>query len=328
MTAAGRKIELHVHLEGTVQPSTLLEIAARNGYPLPAASPEALAELFTFRDLDQFIDVWNLITACLQRAEDFRRIVVDYAAEAKRHGAVYLEGIFTPEPELAARLGLDAIMDGYCAGAAEAEQVHGVVVRLTPEQYRGCDPQFGEALARTAVRYRDHGVVGFGLSGREGRFPDAPHERAMRIAADGGLGLVPHAGEAAGPASIRSALQLGATRIRHGVRAVEDPDLVAELADRGIVLDVCPTSTIRLGIGTHSNHPLRRLAAAGVRCSISTDDPALFGTDLSTEYALAAAFGISAHAANRAGLNGALCDAATKATLADERYRDGAQLDL
>jgi aminodeoxyfutalosine deaminase len=310
------KIELHVHFEGTVRPSTLIRVARRNRQPLPAETPQALANLFKFRDLQHFIDVWNLTTACLRTADDFRRIVVDYAGEAKRHGAVYLEGIFTPDPVLAAQIGLDQIFEGYCDGASEAEEVHGVIVRLTPEQYRGCDPAFGQAVARAAVRYRDRGVVGFGLSGREGRFPDAPHERAMRIAADAGLGLVPHAGEAASPASVRSALRLGAHRIRHGVRAVEDPDLVAELAERRIVLDVCPTSNIRLMGCNSTDHPLRQLATAGVACSISTDDPAMFDTDLSAEYALAARLGVSAQAAYRAALGGVLCDEMTKARLA------------
>lgn len=309
------KIELHVHFEGTVRPATLLAIARRNRQPLPADDERQLAELFAFRDLYHFIDVWNLTTACLCTADDFRRIVVDYAGEARAHGAVYLEGIFTPDPPLAAQLGIDQIFEGYCDGAAEAEEVHGVIVRLTPEQYRGCDPEFGRALARAAVRYRDRGVVGFGLSGREGRYPDAPYERAMRIAADGGLGLVPHAGEGAGPASIRSAIRMGATRIRHGVRAVEDPDLLAELASLRVVLDVCPTSNVRLGVTTLADHPLRRLAAAGVRCSISTDDPAMFDTDLSAEYALAAELGVGPQAAYRAGLAGALCDEKTRARL-------------
>jgi aminodeoxyfutalosine deaminase len=319
MTDGREKIELHVHFEGTVRPATLLAIAARNREPLPAASAEALEALFAFRDLNHFIDIWNLTTACLRTSDDFRRIVVDYAAEAKRHGAMYLEGIFTPEEAVSAQIGLDRIFDGYCTGAAEAEQTHGVIVRLTPEQYRGCDPDFGQALARTAVRYADRGVVGFGLSGREGRYPDAPYELAMRIAADGGLGLVPHAGEAAGPDSVRSSVRMGASRIRHGVRAIEDPELVAEIVERGIVLDVCPTSNIRLGIGTAANHPLTRLAAAGVRCSISTDDPAMFQTDLSTEYALAATLGLDADAANRAAVHGMLCDRATRDRLASLR---------
>jgi aminodeoxyfutalosine deaminase len=188
-------------------------------------------------------------------------------------------------------------------------------VRLNPEQCRGCEPDFGMQVARTAVRYRDRGVVGFGLAGREGRFPDEPHVPAMRYAADGGLGLVPHAGEAAGPESVRSALGMGAARIRHGISATADPDLMAELAGRGTVLDVCPTSNIRLGYATVTDHPITRLAAAGVRCSVSTDDPAMFGTDLTTEYALAARLGVSPAAAWAAGLTGALCDASTKARL-------------
>jgi aminodeoxyfutalosine deaminase len=310
------KIELHVHFEGTVRPQTLIEIARRNHEPLPVAGPQELAALYTFRDLHHFIDVWNLVTACLRTADDFRRIVVDYAAQARRHGAVYLEGIFTPEPAVARRIGLDAVFEGYCDGAAEAEEVHGVIVRLTPEQYRGCDVTFGEALARTAVRYRDRGVVGFGLSGREGRHPDAPHEQAMRIALDGGLGLVPHAGEAAGAASVWSALRMGASRIRHGVRAVEDPGLVAELADRRIVLDVCPTSNLRLGVCGPGDHPLSRLAAAGVRCSISTDDPAMFGTDLARDYEAATSLGLDPRTFYAAGVKGALCGEETRARLA------------
>lgn len=309
------KIELHVHIEGTVRPATLLNIARRNRQPLPADTVEGLTRLFRFTDLRSFIGVWNLTTSCLATADDFRQIVVDYAAEAKTHGAVYLEAIFTPDPKLTSEIGLDAIFDGYCAGAAEAEERHGVIVRLTPEQYRGCDPEFGAAVARTALRYRERGVVGFGLAGLEGRYPDAPHERAMRIAADAGLGLVPHAGEAAGPESIRSALRMGARRIRHGVRAVEDPDLVAELIDRQIVLDVCPTSNIRLQVCNATDHPLRKLAAAGVACSVSTDDPAMFDTDLSAEYALAATLGVSSQAAYHAGLAGALCDKATRSRL-------------
>jgi aminodeoxyfutalosine deaminase len=310
------KIELHVHFEGTVRPQTLIRIARRNHHPLPAERPQALADLFRFRDLRHFVDVWNLTTACLRTADDFRQIVVDYAGEAKRHGAVYLEGIFTPDPALAEQIGLDQIFEGYCDGAAEAEEVHGVIVRLTPEQYRGCDPAFGQAVARAAARYRDRGVVGFGLSGLEGRYPDTPYEPAMRTAAEAGLGLVPHAGEAAGPASVRSAIRMGASRIRHGVRAVDDPHLVAEIAERGLVLDVCPTSNIQLNIGTAADHPLRHLAAAGIACSISTDDPAMFGTDLSAEYALAARLGVSAQAAYQAALAGVLCDQTTRARLA------------
>jgi aminodeoxyfutalosine deaminase len=309
------KIELHLHLEGSVRPATLQRLARRNRVTLPTEDPLSLARLFTFRDFAHFLKIWNLVTGCLRTPDDLRQIVVDYAQEARRHGAVYVEAIFTPQPEQVAEIGLDAMFEGYCTGAAEAEQTHGVIVRLTPEQYRGCDPEFGAAVARTAVRYADRGVVGFGLAGFEGRYPDGPHTDAMRIAAEGGLGLVPHAGELAGPASIRSALRMGACRLRHGIRAVEDRHLLIELAEQRVVLDVCPTSNRRLGVTT-ADHPLPQLVAAGIACSISTDDPALFDTDLSTEYAVADGLGVSADAAYRAGLAGALCDDATQARLA------------
>lgn len=309
-------IELHVHLEGTVGPATLLAAARRNGEPLPADTVAGLAELYTFRDFAHFIDVWNLTIRCLRTAEDFRQLVVDYAARAAAEGTVYLEGIFTPDERVVAAIGWDALYAGYCDGAAEARERHGVDVRLTPEACRGSDVDFAEAAAMAAVRYRDRGVVGFGLSGREDRRPTAPYLRAMRIAADGGLGLVPHAGEAAGPAVIREALAFGAHRIRHGIRAVEDPDLVAELAGSGVVLDVTLTSNLRTRVvGALADHPLPALVAAGVRCSISTDDPAMFGTDLPREYALAAELGVPASDVYSAGVAGALCDEATRTSL-------------
>ncbi len=134
---------------------------------------------------------------------------------------------------------------------------------------------------------------------------------------DGGLAFVPHAREAAGPQSVREVLDLGAARIRHDVRAVEDPDLVTELAERGIVLDVTPTSNLRLGVAPSlQQHPITALTAAGVRCSISTDDPVIFDTTLSDEYATAALLGITNRDAYAAGLAGALCDAPTRARLA------------
>jgi aminodeoxyfutalosine deaminase len=144
------------------------------------------------------------------------------------------------------------------------------------------------------------------------------YAKALAIAADGGLGLVPHAGEAAGPESIREALDHGAHRLRHGIRAVEDPALLAEIAERGVVLDVCPTSNLRTRVvPSLAEHPLPSLIEAGALCSISTDDPAMFNTDLGQEYALAAQLGVSPQRAYAAGLAGALCDEKTLARLSE-----------
>jgi aminodeoxyfutalosine deaminase len=305
------KIELHVHLEGTVRPETLRAVARRNG----CALPEDLESRYRFRDLAQFLELFVLAVGALRRYDDFRRVVVDYAAEAKAHGAVYVEGIFVPR--IAHGLDTDEVFSGYCDGAQEARELHGVEVRLTPDIPRDYPPEAALTAARYALKYRQRGVVGLGLGGREDGLPPQPFAPAFALARDGGLAAVPHAGEAAGPESVRGALDaLGAVRLRHGIRAVEDPGLARELARRGVVCDVCPISNLRLGIvPTLEEHPLPQLLAAGVLCSISTDDPAILHTDLTRDHAAAASLGLSPRAAYEAGLAGALCDEATRQRL-------------
>jgi aminodeoxyfutalosine deaminase len=311
------KIELHVHLEGTIRPATLLEIARRNDLPLPASTVDELTALYEFTDFRHFIEVWQLTTNCLRTADDFRRVVVDYAAEAASFGAVYVEGIFSPAERVRRGIAASEIFTGYAEGAVEAAERYGVTVRFTPDIYRSLEPDLAEECARMCVRERDRGVIGFGLGGLETAVPASVFAKAFAIARDGGLALVPHAGEAAGAGSVREVLGYDPARIRHGIRAVEDPAVLAEIVDRGIVLDVCPTSNLRTRVvGTLADHPLPLLRAAGVPCTINTDDPAMFGTDLGREYEVAASLGVSAADAYAAGLAGALCDEATRARLA------------
>lgn len=313
MEAPFPKIELHVHLEGTVRPETLRAIAKRNDYALP----DDLESLYRFRDFAHFIEVWILTTNALQTEEDFHQMVVDYAAEAASHGGVYLEGIFSPAERVRRGCGWEEIYEGVCAGAQEARERHGVEVRLTPDIPRGFTQEEARATVEWAGRFRDSGVVGVGLGGLEAQFPPEPYEDVFRLAKSLGLGSVPHAGEAAGAASVSGALEaLGADRIRHGIRSVEDAGLVAELAGRGTVLDVCPYSNLRTGVvASLDEHPLPQLVAAGIRCSISTDDPAMFDTDLTRDYDAAASLGVSPRAAYEAGLAGALCDEDTRSRL-------------
>jgi aminodeoxyfutalosine deaminase len=307
------KIELHVHLEGTVRPDTLRAIAQRNDYALP----DDLDSLYVFRDFRNFIEVWILTTNALRTEADFRQIVVDYAEEAASHGAVYLEGIFSPAERVRRGCDWQEIFEGVCAGAQQARELHGVEVRLTPDIPRGFEQEEARATVEWAARYRDRGVVGVGLGGLEAEFPPEPYEDVFRLGRELGLGSVPHAGEVVGAVSVRGALEaLGADRIRHGIHAVEDSGLVAELAGRGTVLDVCPLSNLRTGaVASLEHHPLPQLVAAGVRCSISTDDPAMFDTDLTRDYDAAAALGVSPRQAYEAGLAGALCDDATRERL-------------
>jgi aminodeoxyfutalosine deaminase len=311
------KIELHVHLEGTVRAETLLEIARRNDYALPADTVEGLREVYEFRDFEHFIEVWILTTHAMRTADDFRQVVVDYAAEAVSHGAVYLEAIFSPAERISRGVDWDEIFSGYCDGAQEAEELHGVTVRLTPDIYRGAELDMAHTVVRYAAKYRERGVVGVGLGGLEAQFPPEPYAEVFALAKAEGLGSVPHAGEHAGPISVRAALELlGADRIRHGFRAVEDGALITELARREIVLDVTPISNVRTGaVGSLAEHPLPKLVAAGVRCSISTDDPAMFDTDLTTDYDAARSLGIDPRTAYAAGVEGALCDEATRKQL-------------
>jgi aminodeoxyfutalosine deaminase len=309
------KIELHVHLEGTVRPETLLAIAQRNGYALPVESVEGVRALYEYRDFGHFIEVFMLTSGALQREDDFRQIVVEYAAEAAGHGAVYLEAIFS----LGLWRGLDSdvVFNGVGDGVDEARERYGVEISLTPDIARVYTLDEALEVVRYAIKYRDRGVVGVGLGGPEAEHPAEPYAPAFKLARSEGLAALPHAGEHAGPSSIRAALDaLGARRIRHGIRAIEDPELLQELAERRVVLDVCPISNLcTRAVGSLEEHPLPQLVAAGAICSISTDDPAMFGTDLTTEYAAACSLGLDARDFYNAGLEGALCDEPTRARL-------------
>jgi aminodeoxyfutalosine deaminase len=325
------KIELHVHLEATVRPETLLEIARRNDFDLPADTVEGLRDLYRFRDFDHFIEVWILTTNALRTADDFRQIVVDYAEEAARHGAVYIEGIFSPIERTWRGVRWEDIFEGYCSGAQEAKELHGVEARLTPDITRGAEPDDGIELVRRAAPYRDRGIVGIGLGGEEASHPPEKFEEAFRLVREEGFGSVPHAGEVVGPPSIWGAIDLlAADRVRHGIRAVEDPELVRELAERQIVLDVTPISNLRTGVvRSLDEHPLPELVAAGIPCTVSTDDPEMFDTDLTREYEAVASLGIHPRELYEAAVQGALCDEATRAELAriGADY-DWAELDL
>ena len=308
------KIELHVHLEGSVLPQTLLDIAKRNDHVLPATTVEGLQELYRFTDFADFIRVWFLTTNALQKEQDYRQMVVDYAAEAAGHGAVYLEAIFSPSEHVRRGCRWEDVFDGACNGAQEARELHGVEIRFTPDITRGFTLEEARETVEWSARYQDRGVVGVGLGGPEAEYPPELYEEVFVYAKSLGLASVPHAGEVAGAASVRGALEtLHADRIRHGIRVLEDPSLVDEVVARDIVLDVCPTSNVRTNlVASLAEHPLPRLVDAGITCSVSTDDPAMFDIDLASECEVAVAMGLEPRDLFDAGIAGALCDAETK----------------
>ncbi|HEY4280905.1 MAG TPA: adenosine deaminase [Conexibacter sp.] len=311
------KIELHVHLEGAVSPEALLAAAKRNGFQLPVATVEELGEFMRFRDFDHFIEAWFATTPALQTEQDYTELVLDYARRAQAQGAVYLEAIFSPVDKLDQGISFDTVFTGFTDGVQAAREQLGLEIRLTPDITRGADIETAKRTAEYAVRFKDRGIVALGLGGLEAQFPPEPYAPAFEIARAGGLGSVPHAGEVAGPASIRGALDaLHADRIRHGVRAVEDPALLSELADRQLVLDVCVVSNARLSVVDRiEDHQLPQLLAAGIQCTVNTDDPTFFAVELDAEHAAARSLGADPRALFDAGVAGALCGEATKAAL-------------
>ena len=262
------KIELHVHLEATVTPEVLLRVAKRNGADLRYQTVEELEAFYAgASSFEQFIACWIVTSRNLQTYDDFREIVVEYARMARDQGVVYAEAICSPTEPLLRGTPWEVMFEGYCDGCAEAAETFGVDVRLTPDASRDFPARLATTMAKWAVKYRDRGVVALSLGGTERKFPPEKFRRAFAVAREGGLGAAPHAGEfaggKAGVPSIRAALDvLHADRLRHGIRAVDDAALLAELAERGVVCDVCPTSNVRLGaVPSMAEHPLPQMLA-------------------------------------------------------------------
>jgi len=313
------KVELHVHLDSTMRPELLLRLAERNDCPLPESTVAGLARYCLATSFGQLGRICFEMTKVLCREQDFRDVLLSYAQEATRQGAVYVEGIFNPIIHKRRGVDLDAVFSGYCDGAQEAREEHGLEVRLTPDADLAFSAAEAEELAHYAVAYRGRGVVGFGVSGADYRDSPAPFVRASQIARDGGLAFTPHAGEFGGAHLVRFAVeQLHASRIRHGLGAVEDPGLLKELAEAGIGLDICPISNVRLGASPAlAEHPLPTFIQAGIRCSISSDDPPFLDADLTRNCDAASSLGVPPKTMFEAGIAGAFCDDALRARIAE-----------
>lgn len=309
---AAPKAELHVHLEGSILPATLLRLAARNGVELPVNSVEGLRQWFVYRDFPHFIEIYVTITRCLRTQEDYEEIVYEFGAEMARQHVRYAETTFSPSTHMALGVPQEVYFAGLIRGRERAERDFGVTINWIFDLVRGLpDPErsrrFAGYTTGVAIEGQRDGVVALGLGGYEAGNPPEPFAPWFDRARAAGLHAIPHAGETGGPESVWGALRtLGAERIGHGVRAIEDPALVAYLAEQRIPLEVCPTSNLRLGVYPDlAAHPLRRLFDAGVPVTINSDDPPLFNTTLNDEAALlAGAFGCDVAAADTILLNG------------------------
>jgi adenosine deaminase len=294
VTASVPKAELHVHLEGTATPDLVRRIAQRNGLEVPEGV-FAAPDRFAWRDFLDFLNTYNLVCSVIRTGEDYRDITYEYLASCARGGAIYVELTASVDHSRIAGLGDAEHWEGIAAGIDGARADHGIEARILSVAVRNYGVERAIEIAElTAARPHPY-VVGFSLAGDEAGYPPEPFLDAYRIVADAGLGCTVHAGEWAGADSVRGALELPVSRIAHGVRAIEDPALVEELARRQVTLEVCPTSNVVLGVfPTYEAHPFPVLRAAGIPLTLGSDDPPYFGASVAGEYAIAhERFGLS-----------------------------------
>jgi len=304
------KAELHVHLDGSLRPGTLLELAGAAGVPLPCRDADALRHYMRVddaRNLDDYLARFALTVAVLQTPEALERVAYEMVADAAADGVRYLEVRYCPALSCHAGLGLAEVTRAERRGLLRGEREFGVRTAIITCSLRHFDPAVSEEIAETAVGLRDQGVVGFDIAGGEASHPAGPHRHAFEIAARGGLGITVHAGEAAGPASVAEAIfECRADRIGHGTRLIEDPALVDYVRDREIPIEINLTSNVQTrAVPEIARHPLRAYLDRGLTVTLCSDNWLMSDVTLSGEYALAEArLGVSAAEVHRLILTG------------------------
>ncbi|MBZ0315743.1 MAG: adenosine deaminase [Anaerolineae bacterium] len=276
------KVELHVHLQGSTRPETLLKLAQRNNIPLPSDTVEGIREWYTFRDFPHFVEIYGIICRCIQSPDDIELLGREFLEGQAAQNIRYTELTYTPPRYLP----FDEQLDALNRARAWGETALGVTMNYIVDIPRECEVEVGNLIADWAISGMGKGVIALGLGGPEVDNPPEKYPEAYAKIKAAGLISIPHAGETVGPESIRSALKFAdAVRLGHGVRCLEDPALVEELRQRQIPLEVCPTSNVCLKVvDTLENHPLPRLLEAGLYVTLNSDDPPMFNTTLTEEY--------------------------------------------
>jgi adenosine deaminase len=289
------KAELHLHLEGTLEPELAFELAARNRVTLPFADVAALKRAHDFDDLRSFLDLYYACMEVLRTEEDFHDLAAAYLARAGDDGVARAEVFFDPQEHTARGVSLSEVVTGLTRAAEESVAAGGPEVALIACAVRHRGPAAALELAESLEPHRD-AITGFGLDSTEVDHPPSGFAAAFAAAGELGFRRVAHAGEEGPPDFVWQAIDvLGVERVDHGVRCVEDPALVRRLATDGTPLTMCPLSNVRLRVVPElAAHPLPRLLDAGVRVTVNSDDPAYFGGYVADNYvAVAEAFGFS-----------------------------------
>lgn len=318
MTDIRLKAEIHCHLEGAAPPALVAAQARKYGVDTGAFLRDGR---YVWTDFAEFIACYDKVAAVFRTSDDYRLLTETYLRDLAAEHTIYSELIVSPDHGDRIGLGADAYIAGVVDGIHAAHEATGIECRLIVTGERHFGPDSVIAAARYAAKARHPLITGFNMAGEERMGRVADYAPAFDIAREAGLGLTIHAGEVCGAFSVRDALDLvRPARIGHGVRAIEDPALVERLADEGVVLEVCPGSNIALKVYPDlASHPLRRLHAAGVKVTISSDDPPFFFTSLAQEYRTAeTAFGFTPDEIDgmtRTALEAAFVDEATRARL-------------
>jgi adenosine deaminase len=286
------KAELHCHLDGSVRPATMLELARDQRLAMPEDDPEALGDYMRVddaRNLEDYLARFGHTLAVMQTSEAMERIAYELAEDCAREGVHYLEVRYSPILNVEGGLTLAQAVEAPLRGLHTAEREYGITARVIICAIRNMSPEVSLGLARLAVDFHGDGVVGFDLAGGERGNPASAHAAAFDHAQAHGLPCTCHAGEGDGAASVAEAMRsCHAHRIGHGTRLEEDPVVMAEARDRGVAIECCLTSNVQThATPSYDTHPLRRYFEAGLKVSINTDNRLMSGTDLVTEYGLA-----------------------------------------
>jgi adenosine deaminase len=284
------KAHLHLHFTGSMRHATLLELAERDGIVLPDSLVSEWPPQLSAADEKgwfRFQRLYDVARSVLRTEDDVRRLVREAAEDDVRDGGRWLEIQVDPSGYGARFGGITAFTDLVLDAVRDSSEATGLQMAVVIAANRTRHPLDARTLARLAAQYAGRGVVGFGLSNDERRGVTTEFAPAFAIAARAGLRLVPHGGELVGPASVRTCVDaLHADRLGHGVRSVEDPDLLARIVDAGIALEICPVSNVALGVYSDlTSVPLPELLAAGATVALGADDPLLFGSRLAAQYA-------------------------------------------
>lgn len=286
------KVELHRHLEGSLRIETLLSIAMEYDITLPSVTAETLRPYVQLmpdepRSMQQFLSKFAILRQFYRSEAIIKRVTREVIADAAEDNIRYMELRFTPKAlNNIVNRDYQEVISWVCEAAKEAAEANNIKVGLIVAMNRHESLDIALNAFEAALALRGQGIVGVDLAGQEANYPVSLFRVLFERARAEGLGITIHAGEWAGPDSVRSAVEIGATRIGHGIRTIEDPDLVQMLVEKGIVLEVCPSSNVDSGaVASLKEHPLEKLYTAGVRTTINTDDPLISGITLSDEFA-------------------------------------------